>query len=143
MTNNDAATVKFVRGKQWCWVCGRSAGNPPANWYAPFGMETMHIASGQGDALRGDDRRLVICGCSRCHSLHVSDSDRLPTKNISGEDYPTIDAKHALWVKQKLDREHYDRKFLAEFWIGTVPIPEKPPSFFLEELAKNQGLVIS
>lgn len=61
---------------------------------------------------------------------------------ISDVEYPTFEAAHALWIKFKMDRKYYDRKFLAEFWHGTVPIPEPPPRFFIEELAKNQGLAL-
>ena len=135
---NDAYTVKLVPSKQWCWLCGRTPNAKPPGWHAPFMLETMHVGSGQGDCLRVDDRRCVIAGCSLCHSLHVNHAGG--TMNINGVDYPTIDARHTLWVKMKLDRAFYDRKFLAEFWIGTVPIPEKPPQFFLDELLKHQGL---
>jgi len=141
--NCNSKEIRALRGVQFCWLCGATPSLKPDGWGAEFRLEIAHIASGQGDALRIDDIRAVTLLCSRCHKLHVSDSDRLPTMNINGIDYPTIDARHTLWIKMKLDREYYDRKFLAEFWIGTVPIPEKPPNFFLEELAKNQGLAIS
>ena len=136
---NDAASVKQHKCR-FCWACGRTPNSPPEGWFAPFGLEVAHIASGQGDALRIDDRRAVTLLCSRCHKLHVNHAGG--TMSINGVDYPTIDARLTLWFKYKMDRKYYDRKFLAEFWVATLPIPEKPPSFFLEELAKNQGLFL-
>lgn len=138
--NYDAADVRYLKGKRFCWLCGRTEGMPPENWYSPFRLEVAHIASGQGDALRVDDRRAVTLLCSRCHLCHQNHAGG--TMNIGGIDYPTIDARHTLWLKMKMDRKFYDRKFLAEYWIGTVPIPEPPPSFFLEEMARHQGLVL-
>lgn len=62
--------------------------------------------------------------------------------HIAGEELPTIDERHTLWMKQKFDKENYDIEFLQKIWIGKVPQPEKPPEFWRNEMYKNQGLML-
>lgn len=138
--NNDAAEVKSIKGRRFCWLSGHTASAKPEGWFAPFGLEVAHIASGQGDALRVNDRRAVTVLCSLCHRLHVNHAGG--TMTINGVEYPTIDARHTLWIKAQMDPKFYDRSFLAKYWVGTLPDPERPPEFFLDQLAKHQGLLL-
>ena len=131
-----------IPGKLFCWISGYTANYRPANWGAPWHLQVAHIASGQGRARRVDDRRAVIVLCPLVHDLHVSDSDRMPTKTISGICYPTIDERHTLWIKQKMDKEFYDEEFLAAIWIGNLPEPNRPPDRWMQELYKNQGIIL-
>jgi hypothetical protein len=136
---NDSALVKRP-GLQFCWLCGRTA--PPNNWYGPWWLQIAHIASGQGRAKRVDDARAVVLLCSLCHELHVSDCTRLTHKTICGSAYPTIDERHTLWLKKYFDPEYYDESFLGRIWIGIPPDPERPPYYWLQEMSKNQGVVL-
>lgn len=137
----DSYAVKQP-GKTFCWMCGRTPNFRPKNWYAPFGIEIAHIASGGGAARRVDDRRAVICACSSCHRRHVNNSDKLPSMTIAGETLPTFDERHSLWIKSKMDPEYYDEEFLQSIWIGRLPEPEPPPIFYTENLMNLTGIFL-
>lgn len=115
----------------------------PDNWYAPFGLEVAHIASGGGAAMRVDDRRAVILACSLCHRAHINNSERIRYVTIAGRKVRTFDERHTLWVKSKLDPEFYDRKYLQSIWIGTLPSPEMPPGYYTESLMTNTGIFLT
>lgn len=89
-----------------------------------------------------DDRRAVIVMCSLAHKCHVSNADRHPTMNIMGDEWPTIDERHTLWLKQRIDAKYYDLPFLRSIWIGEPPEPERPPEFWMEKLQANQGIML-
>lgn len=104
-------------------------------------LHVAHIASGGGSAIRANDRRAVVLLCPLLHELHVSDSDRFPSKTVNGVEYPTIDERHTLWSKLIFDKEYYDRDYLSSIWIGRVPEPEPPPHHWREAMFSNLGLV--
>ena len=123
-------------------MCGATPSVRPENWFAEYRLEVAHIASGQGRAVRVDDRRAVILACSRCHRLHVSDSDRHGKMFVAGNEYDTFDERHTLFVKRYFDKHYYDIEFLGHYWHGAVPSPETPPKFFVESLRRNQGFFL-
>lgn len=127
-------------GRLFCWLSGYTPSVRPEGWYGPWGLEIAHIASGQGRALRTDDERCVVLLCSLCHRLHVSDADRLPSMNICGRDYPTIDERHTLWIKREMDGK-LDMEFLKSIWIGNPPEPEKPPKFWNDMFFNVTGIM--
>lgn len=127
--NGDAATIKR-RGYMHCWLSGYTPSVRPEHWHGPWLLEIAHIASGAGRARRVNDRRAVILLCSLCHRVHVSDSDAHPWMSIASTDWPTIDERHALWLKRECDPEYYDPEFLSTIWIGKVPEPVKPPAIW-------------
>jgi hypothetical protein len=139
--NRDSEDIRLL-GKNYCWLCGRTQYEKPRNWYAPWWLQIAHIASGGGSAMRVDDIRAVTLLCPQCHDCHVSDSDRLPSKTINGEELPTIDARHTIWLKEQLDPEHYDRAYLASIWIGIPPDPEEPPRHYQESFAIRTGIYL-
>jgi len=126
----------------FCWLCGRTASYRPKNWYADFYLELAHIASGGGAARRVDDPRAVVLLCSLCHKCHINNTDRCPTVHVCGSERPTIDERHTLWLKEKLDPEYYDVEFLRTIWIGIPPNPEPPPSVYLESLTNLTGIFL-
>jgi hypothetical protein len=103
-------------------------------------LHIAHIASGAGKAIRVDDRRAVVLLSPLGHEVHVSNSDRLPFKVVCQKKIPTIDERHTLWLKQKLDPEFYDPEYLQSIWIGKLPDPEPPPIEWQERMLKNQGI---
>jgi hypothetical protein len=112
----------------------------PKSWAGPWSLEIAHIASGQGRAIRVDDARAVIVLCSLAHRVHVSDSDKMPHMHIGGEQVPTIDERHTLWIKQQMDGE-LDEEFLRGIWHGSLPTPEKPPAYWCKLFTKNLGIL--
>lgn len=120
-------------GMLFCWLSGYTESYRPPGWHAPWKLEVAHIASGQGRAVRVDDVRAVILLCPLAHRLHVSDADRLPVMTVAGRTWPTIDERHTLWLKKKLDPKNYDEKFLGKIWVGKLPTPVKPPQFWMDE----------
>jgi hypothetical protein len=128
------------RGRLYCWNCGRTEGARPKDWCAPFRLEIAHIASGQGRARRVEDARAVTLLCSRCHKCHVSDSDQHPTQNFYGIDYPTIDERHTLWLKEKMEG-WIDWDFLCTIWIGLPPATQRPPEYWCREFTKHLGIL--
>lgn len=129
-------------GRLYCWLSGWTQNYRPPNWYGPWILNVAHIASGQGRAKRVNDRRAVVVLSPLAHDLHVSDSTRMPTKTIGGIRYPTIDERHTLWLKQRLDPEYYDPEFLSRIWIGKLPTPERPPARWQQEFYKNSGMML-
>ena len=101
-----------------------------------------HIASGGGKARRVDDIRAVTLLSPLVHDLHCSNSDQFPQKWVGDRYWPTIDERHTLWAKKTFDQENYDPDFLATIWIGKVPDPVPPPTFWREQMFKSQGLMI-
>jgi hypothetical protein len=76
------------------------------------------------------------------HRCHVSDSDRLKSVVINGEELPTIDERHTLYVKRVFDKDFYDIEFLRTIWIGKPPQPERPPEFWCKQMYVNQGIML-
>lgn len=138
IANGDASDIKQP-GKLFCWNCGLTESMRPANWHGPWYLQIAHIASGQGRAIRVDDKRAVVLLDPRCHDLHVSDSDRLPTKWINGKEYPTIDERHTLWMKQQLDGP-IDWQYIEGIWNGLPPSPEPPPMYWRKVFTSNTGI---
>jgi hypothetical protein len=88
-----------------------------------------------------NDRRAVVVLCPLAHRVHVSDSDKLSHMVVAGQELPTIDERHTLWVKQVFDPQYYDEEFLASIWIGIPPKPERPPEYWAEQMYNNQGII--
>ena len=135
MVNNNSWDVRNL-GKNLCWC---SAMAKPSWWHGPWGLHIAHIASGGARARRVDDRRAVILLNPLCHQLHVSDADSLPSMTIGGIEWPTIDERHTLWIKQAMDPEGYDPEFLQSIWIGKLPDPQRLPSFWETQFLINTG----
>jgi|GEM_PF-5382407 len=110
----------------------------PADWHSRWYLQEAHIASGGGRARRVIDDRAVILLCPRCHDCHVSDSNAFSAKTINGIEYPTIDERHTIWIKQDVDGK-VDIEFLKTFWIGIPPEPERPPDFWCKRFTDNTG----
>jgi len=140
-STGDSKNIRLI-GKNFCWLCGRTETMKPADYYAPYYMQVAHIASGGGSAVRTDSIKAVTLLCPICHDCHVSDSDRLPFKHINGKEYPTIDARHTIFLKQNIDPDNYDPIYLASIWIGIPPNPEPPPKVYLDSLANFQGIFL-
>lgn len=139
--NNDWLDVR-AGGTFFCWLSGVTESVRPDGYYGPWKMQIAHIASGGARAVRTHDRRAVVLLSPIAHECHVSDADRLPTKNIGGIDFPTIDERHTLFIKKFFDAEYYDRDYLQSIWIGVLPAAERPPPFWCDQLAKNQGIFL-
>lgn len=92
--------------------------------------------------MRIDDRRAVISLSPLCHMLHVSDATKVTHMTIASQEWPTIDERHTLYLKQKMDPEYYDRNFLSHYWIGILPSPEPPPEFWCKKILDNQGIIM-
>lgn len=105
-------------------------------------LHVAHIASGRGKAIRVDDRRAVTLLSALAHEVHVSNSDRLPFKNVANQKIPTIDERHTLYLKRKFDPEYYDPEFLQRIWIGKLPEPELPCEWWQERMLQNQGIIL-
>jgi len=133
--NQDSQTA---REKNFCWLSGMQVA--PENWHGPWHLQIAHIASGSGVALRVDDRRAVIMLSPLAHQLHVSDASRVSEMTIGGVVYPTIDERHTIWIKKKVDPEYYDRAFLHGIWIGRPPEAERPPDYWCEAFYNNTGI---
>lgn len=114
----------------------------PDWWHSPWWLQVAHIASGGGDAVRKDDVRAVIALCPLAHDCHVSDADRFSVKKIAGREFPTIDARHTLWLKRYWHPEAYDEEFLQGIWKRRLPEPEPPPQFWRDMLFRNLGVMI-
>ena len=138
---NDSFSVHEC-GRNFCWISGWNHGFRPKNWHGPWHLQVAHIASGQGRARRVCDRRAVTLLCPLVHDLHVSNSDRFPRKTIGGISYPTIDERHTLWIKQRMDPEYYAPEWLAQYWIGELPQPERPPERWMQELLRHTGIML-
>lgn len=138
--NGDAGTVHEATG--FCWLCGRTPSLRPEGFHSPYYLQVAHIASGGGRAVRANDRRAVGLLCSLCHLVHVSDSDRLQAMNVGGQDYPTIDERHTIFLKGVMDEEYYDLEYLSTIWIGNLPEPEPPPAFWSSQLYKRTGILL-
>lgn len=129
-------------GRLFCWLSGWTASYKPKEWDGPTKLQVAHIASGAGKALRADDRRAVIICSPLCHSLHVSNSDRLPNMKIGRVVYPTFDERHSLFLKKVFDPDFYDPEYLQSIWIGKLPTPEPPPQRWCKEMLNNQGILL-
>ncbi|TXH16448.1 MAG: hypothetical protein E6R03_05420 [Hyphomicrobiaceae bacterium] len=136
----NAASIKKP-GRLYCWLTGMTPSVRPENWHGPWGLEIAHIASGGGRAVRKDDARAVVLFSSLAHRLHVSDSDRLPTMTICSREWPTIDERHALWIKKHIDPENFDSDYLQSIWIGKLPEPVRPPDEFCKMFYRNTGML--
>lgn len=139
--NHDWLDVR-ANGTFFCWLSGATESVRPEGYYGPWKLQIAHIASGGARAVRTEDRRAVVLLSPIAHECHVSDSERLPEKTINGVIYPTIDERHTLFIKKFFDAEYYDRDYLQSIWIGRLPAAASPPSFWLEQLAKNQGVFL-
>ena len=143
--NNDMSEV-FQPGRRFCWAGGDTEGNKPKWWGgSPFRLEIAHIASGEGSAKRVDDRRAVVILSTWAHRVHVADTRLRTAMRFHGakEDTPTLDSRHTLWLKQKLDPEYYDREFLQSIWIGKLPDPEPLPLWWQQRMLLNQDIALS
>ena len=129
-------------GRLFCWLSGWTASYKPKEWDGPTKLQVAHIASGAGKAVRVDDRRAVILLAPLPHSLHVSNSDRLPNMKIGRIVYPTFDERHSLFLKKVFDPEFYDPEYLQSIWIGRLPTPEPPPQRWCKEMLNNQGILL-
>ena len=129
-------------GTFFCWLSGVTESVRPHNYFGPWKLQIAHIASGGGRAFRTEDRRAVVLLSPIAHDCHVSNSDRLPNKSIGGVLYPTIDERHTLYIKKFFDKEFYDEDYLNSIWIGILPQPERPPEYWCEQLATNQGIFL-
>ncbi len=129
-------------GRRFCWLSGWTPSYRPTDWHGPTQLQVAHIASGAGKAVRVDDRRAVIVLSPLCHSLHVSNSDKLNKMKIGRYLYPTIDERHSLFLKKMFDPEYYDLEYLQSIWIGKLPTPEPPPERWCKELLNNQGILL-
>lgn len=132
----------FQYGLMFCWISGWTPNYRPPDWHAATTLQVAHVASGQGRALRVDDRRAVVVLSPLVHDLHVSCSDKMSSKVIGRFRYPTIDERHTLWIKRYFDPEFYDPDFLQRYWHGKLPQPERPPERWLQEMQKNQGILL-
>lgn len=112
----------------------------PEWWHGDWYLHRTHIASGTGDARREEDARAIISACPLVHSLHVNNSDRHKTMHIGGKEWPTLDARHFLYVKRYWDPENYDESYLKGLWIGELPTPEPPPKLWVDMMFQNLGV---
>lgn len=140
-TGKPAAAIKRP-GYMFCWLSGMTPSVRPENWHGGWGLELAHIASGAGRATRTDSAKAVVLLCSLAHRLHVSDADRLPTMHIAGREWPTIDERHTIWIKQKIDVENFDHAYLRSIWIGEPAEPEPPPKYWRDMFFNNTGMML-
>ena len=136
----DAAEVRDIAGRRFCWLTGLTKQTRPEKWYGDWWLQVAHLGSGSGTMHRVNDRRAVVLLCPLAHECHIANSVRIPEKKINGKVYPTIDASHLLWIKQIMDAGYYDMEFLERVWIGKPPEPQRPPQFWLDMLFENTGL---
>lgn len=120
----------------FCWL---SAMPRPLDWHGAWGLHVAHIHSGGGKAVRRDDRRAVILLSPLAHEVHVSDADRYPSRRIGGREWPTIDERHTLWLKENFDREYFDPEYLESIWIGKLPARVRPSWFWESQFLSNTG----
>ena len=125
----------------FCWISGWTGNYRPQNYHGPTELQMAHIASGSGKARRVDSVKAVVLLSPICHLCHVSNSDAFHSTWIAGREWPTIDERHTLWCKRMFDSANYDPDFLATIWIGKVPDPVPPPTFWRELMFKSQGLM--
>lgn len=119
----------------WCWACGRDQWSPPHNWCAPYLLERAHLGSGSGAMYRIRDERAIAILCSRCHYLHT----KIKFRFVNGEELPCLSDGNLIHLKRLMDPGHWDREFVARYWIGCVPDAEPLPSFYEESYIQIRG----
>jgi hypothetical protein len=116
-----------------CWACGRTPRDRPAGWYAPWLVERSHIVNKP----RAEDRRAVVLACSLCHKGGMH-GERFV---LAGERFvlPRLRLEHLLWLKRNRDLAYYDRAFLQSKTIKALPVPHRPPVYYLDQYEKRRG----
>lgn len=110
---------RFMDEFPFCFSCGWSGGG--TLWGFPK-IDNAHIIGGAG---RKHDRRDIIRLCHFCHRVSHGD-----TIKIDGKKAPQISLENMLWLKFKIDAEHYDREYLREIRMQYLPPAAKPNKFY-------------
>jgi hypothetical protein len=114
----------------------------PDWWHAPWFLQAAHVGSGSGAMVRKDDIRMVVCLSPLLHELHIADCEKMPYKVIGSHKLPTIDNANMLWIKQHMDKGHWDFDFVCHCWKGNPPKARRPHKHWVESLENKQGIIL-
>ena len=114
----------------WCWACGRSDRDRPADWGGPWLIERAHIVS---QPRRRDTRHIVLL-CSRCHRLSHGDRFR-----VGGDYLPQLSQANLVELKRVRDATRYDRASMASCCVGSLPRAAKLPQWFRDEYNRRRA----
>jgi hypothetical protein len=135
MTATAKAYKQFLDGHAcpWCWACGRDQFEIPAGWFGPWFIERSHITRSPP---RIEDVRAVVLLCSLCHK--TSHWERIFLAG-SLNPLPRLHTEHLLDLKRRFDRANYDRQWLTEHHVGTLPRCQKLPAIYLAQYRERRG----
>jgi len=84
------------------------------------------------------DRRAVVLLCPLCHACHRHEWTEPIT--ICHLEIPPLTDAAVLWLKRQMDPMHWDPDAIATWWLGTVPEPEQPNEWYMDEYLLRRGL---
>lgn len=127
----------FEKEFPFCMACGWPDGQPWQWRDYPRWLENAHILRGTGQ--RRIDRRAILRLCKLDHD--IADGPDEPTqRDRAGNRLPKLTRPHLLWLKRERDPDHFDLDWLNSISIQRMPEPAAPPSWFLEQYARWQGV---
>lgn len=142
---------QFTREFPFCYACFWSKVSKWRTWHRPE-LHRAHIIGGSG---RRADRRDIVMLCEGCHRLSHGATIKAFASYAQqaaatlGEDVkpirlPNLRLDHILWLKHKLDPEHYDRNYLCEIkQVKAIPPARPTPEWHRKERARRLRRILS
>ena len=132
LTNSEKEMyAEFTKDFPFCFACYWSEYANFRRWMFPQ-LERAHIVGGSG---RVADRRDIVMLCNGCHLLAHGATIR---KSPKQDALPNLRIDHLMWLKNRIDGEHYDRDYLCQLkQQNALPPVRQTPTWFQNEREKN------